>query len=128
MPPWRFPGGLLLLVGVQAHIVVGHGVKEIQLLRDLAQHLAPGLQVCAQQLLVDGAVHGAVDPGLGLLLELLGAQAADVLRVDGPQLEGVKDGGGLEMPSGDQILTSSGREKISCSAYSPLGLQPSRQI
>ena len=43
-------------------------------------------------------------------------------------LRGSKMAGDLEMPSGDQILTSSGREKISCSAYSPLGLQPSRQI
>ena len=44
---------------------------------------APGLQVCAQQLFVDGAVHGAVDPRLGLFLEFLGAQAADILRIDG---------------------------------------------
>ena len=43
-------------------------------------------------------------------------------------LRGSKMAGDLEMPSGDQILTSSGREKISCSAYSPRGLQPSRQI
>ena len=43
-------------------------------------------------------------------------------------LRGSKMAGDLEMPSGDQTLTSSGREKISCSAYSPLGLQPSRQI
>ena len=40
-------------------------------------------------------MHGLIDPGLGLLLELLRAQAADILRVDGPQLEGVEDGGGL---------------------------------
>ena len=85
----------MLFVGVQAHVVLRHGVKEIQLLGDLAQHLAPGLQVCAQQLFVDGAVHGAVDPRLGLLLKLLGAQAADILRIDGAQLEGVEDGGGL---------------------------------
>ena len=85
----------MLFVGVQAHVVVRHGVKEIQLLGDLAQHLAPGLQVCAQQLFVDGAVHGAVDPRLGLFLELLGAQAADILRIDGAQLEGVEDGGRL---------------------------------
>ena len=43
-------------------------------------------------------------------------------------LSGSKMAGDLEMPSGDQIFTSSGSEKISCSAYSPLGLQPSRQM
>ena len=41
-----------------AHIVVGHCVKEVQLLGDLAQHLTAGLQVGAEQLLVDGGVHG----------------------------------------------------------------------
>ena len=87
-----FRGGLLLLVGVHAHIVLGHRIKEIQLFRDLAQHFAAGLQVCAQQLLVDGAVYGLVDPRLRLLLELFRGQAADIFCVDGPQLEGIEDG------------------------------------
>ena len=40
-------------------------------------------------------MHGLVDPRLRLLLELLGGQAADIFRIDGPQLEGVEDGGRL---------------------------------
>ena len=43
-------------------------------------------------------------------------------------LRGSKMAGDFEMPAGSQMRTSSGREKISCSAYSPFGLQPSRQI
>ena len=35
-------GGLLLLVGVEAHVILGHGVEEVQLLGDLAQDLAAG--------------------------------------------------------------------------------------
>ena len=52
-------------------------------------------------------MDGAVDPGLGLGEELLGGQAADILGVDGPQLEGVEDGGRLgdavRRPDLDQI-------------------------
>ena len=45
-------------------------------------------RVCTEQLLVDGGMDGAVDPGLILGEELLGGQAADILGVDGAQLEG----------------------------------------
>ena len=87
-------GGLLLLVGVEAHVILGHGVEEIQLLGDLAQDLAAGLQVGAEQFLVNGGVDGLVDPGLRRSQECVRAQAADILCVDGPQLERVKDGRG----------------------------------
>ena len=73
-------------------------------------------------------MDGTVDPGLGLGEELLGGQAADILALMARSLRGSKMAGDLEMPSGVQILTKSASEKISCSAYSPLGLQPSRQM
>jgi len=73
-------------------------------------------------------VHGLIDPGFGLLLELLGLRRRIYSALMARSLRGSKMAGDLEMPSGLQILMSSSRQKISCSAYSPLGLQPSRQM
>ena len=53
-----------------------------------------------------GPVHGAVDERVGQAAEFFGRQRADVRRVDGPQLERVKDGRGLgDARGGSQMLT-----------------------
>ena len=44
------------------------------------------------------------------------------------RLRGSKMAGDFEMPAGSLMRTSSGREKIACSAYSPFRRQPRRQI
>ena len=62
-------GRFLLLVALHLSVNGQHGVKEVELRRDVLQHLAAGLQVGAEQVTVNAAVHGAVDERVGQAAE-----------------------------------------------------------
>src|SRR5699024_858729 len=87
-----FGGGLLLLVPVQLQVIVGHLVNKVQLLGTLPQNLAPVVEALAEESHIHGTMDSLLYPGFGHFQEFLLAQSADVFRVDGTELEGIKDG------------------------------------
>ena len=81
---------------VHLHIVVRQGVDEVHLIGDVGEQLGAGLEHLGQQLQVDVLpLAGLADVGQGLFQKLVHAQLSDVGAVDGFQLLGVEDGGGL---------------------------------
>ena len=77
-------------------IVLGQLVKEVDLLRDVGQHLGTLLEKRGDcRGVIRGVLHALADIRLRRLGKVLGAHRADILAVEIAQLVNVKDRGGL---------------------------------
>ena len=93
----HFPGNLLiglgLFIGEQVLLIGGQRLKEVHLLRDLRQALAPGLEQSGDRPgIQSGIFHRLTDIGL--------RHGVEVLRAHGPQIQGVEVGQLLDIEDG----------------------------
>ena len=88
--------GLGLLVDEELGIVLGQLVEEVDLLRDIGQHLGALLEKRGDSRgVIRGVLHAPADIRLRRFGKVLGAHGADILAVEVAQLVNVKDRGGL---------------------------------